>query len=71
MRVELYLEALEANTVQWQGKVRHFKKGERIHTENSHKYSLSSIQQLLTAAGFDKMKVWTDPQQYYAVIYAT
>ncbi|MCX7245252.1 MAG: L-histidine N(alpha)-methyltransferase [Burkholderiales bacterium] len=70
MRVELYLEALEANTVQWQGKVRHFKKGERIHTENSHKYSLSSIQQLLTAAGFDKMKVWTDPQQYYAVIYA-
>ena len=71
MRVELYLEALEANIVQWQGKVRHFKKGERIHTENSHKYSLSSIQQLLTAAGFDKMKVWTDPQQYYAVIYAT
>ena len=71
MRVELYLEALEANTVQWQGKERHFKKGEQIHTENSHKYSLSSIQQLLTAAGFDKMKVWTDPQQYYAVIYAT
>ena len=70
MRVELYLEALESNTVQWQGKERHFKRGERIHTENSHKYSLTSIQQLLSASGFDKMKVWTDPQQYYAVIYA-
>jgi dimethylhistidine N-methyltransferase len=69
-RVELYLEALRDTTVTWSGKQRVFKKGELIHTENSHKYSIASIQTLLNSAGFQSIKVWTDPQQYFAVIYA-
>jgi uncharacterized SAM-dependent methyltransferase len=69
-RVELYLEALRDTTVAWQGKQRVFKKGELIHTENSHKYSIGSIQNLLSRAGFQSVKVWTDPRQYFAVIYA-
>ena len=69
-RVELYLEALRDTTVTWQGKQRVFKKGELIHTENSHKYSIASIQTLLNRAGFQSIKVWTDPRQYFAVIYA-
>jgi len=69
-RVELYLEALRATTVSWHGKQRVFKQGEMIHTENSHKYSIASIQDLLNRAGFQSLKVWTDPRQYFAVIYA-
>lgn len=69
-RVELYLETLRDTTVAWHGKQRVFKKGERIHTENSHKYSIASIQQLLNRAGFQSLKVWTDPRQFFAVIYA-
>ncbi len=69
-RVELYLEALEDLTVQWPGNSRFFKKGERIHTENSHKYTLESTQALLKSAGFTSTKIWTDPKQYFAVIYA-
>ena len=69
-RVELYLEALRDTTVAWHDKQRAFKKGERIHTENSHKYSIASIQTLMNRAGFQSVKVWTDPRQYFAVIYA-
>ncbi len=69
-RVELYLEARMDTIVSWQGKQRAFKKGEMIHTENSHKYSLASIQQLLNRSGFQSLKIWTDPRQYFALIYA-
>ena len=69
-RVELYLEALEDLTVSWPGKSRVFKKGELIHTEHSHKYTIESIQQLLKNAGFATTQIWTDPKDYFAVIYA-
>ncbi len=69
-RVELYLEALRDTSVSWHGKQRLFKKGELIHTENSHKYSIASIQDLLNRSGFQALKTWTDPEQYFAVIYA-
>jgi dimethylhistidine N-methyltransferase len=69
-RVELYLEALEDLTVSWPGNSKVFKAGELIHTEYSHKYTIESIKQLLTNAGFRKTQIWTDPNDYFAVIYA-
>lgn len=69
-RVELYLEAQTEVTVSWSGNSRSFKQGELIHTENSHKYTIDSIRQMLNQAGFDKLKIWTDPQNYFAVVYA-
>lgn len=69
-RVELYLEALEDLSVVWAGNSRAFKKGELIHTENSHKYTIGSIKELLKNAGFEKTQIWTDPKDYFAVIYA-
>lgn len=69
-RVELYLEALEDLTVSWPGHSRTFKKGELIHTEYSHKYTVESIQELLASAGFVSVQIWTDPKDYFAVIYA-
>lgn len=69
-RVELYLEVLEEHTVSWPGNARTFEKGDLIHTENSHKYTKSSIQKLLEQSGFSSSTIWTDPKQYFAVIYA-
>jgi dimethylhistidine N-methyltransferase len=69
-RVELFLEALEDITVSWPGNSRTFQKGELIHTENSHKYTVESIQLLLNEAGFKSTQIWTDPKDYFAVIYA-
>jgi len=69
-RVELYLEALEDLTVSWLGHSRTFKKGELIHTEYSHKYTIESIKELLENAGFASVQIWTDPNDYFAVIYA-
>ena len=69
-RVELYLEAIDDLTVLWAKNHRHFKKGELIHTENSHKYTLDSIKNILDNSGFNSYKIWTDPAQYFALIYA-
>jgi len=69
-RVELYLEAQEDLIVSWPGNARPVKKGELIHTENSHKYTIDSMNKLLNKSGFKSIQVWTDPKQYFAVMYA-
>jgi dimethylhistidine N-methyltransferase len=69
-RIEMHLEARHALTVRWQGGQRDFDAGERIHTENSYKYRQSAAVGLLEQAGFQAVKVWLDPQSWFAVIYA-
>jgi L-histidine N-alpha-methyltransferase len=69
-RIEMHLEALQPQQVRWPGDGRDFARGERIHTENSYKYPLAAFQALLAQAGFGRAQVWTDPQQWFAVIYA-
>ena len=69
-RVELYLQTLEDVTVSWPGNNISLKEGDLIHTENSHKYTVESIKQLLKSAGFESNQIWTDPKQYFALIYA-
>jgi len=48
-----------------------FNKGETIHTENSYKFNTATIDEMLSAAGFSVMKVWTDPLQTFAITLAT
>lgn len=69
-RIEMHLEAATPTTVQWPGGERKFAAGERIHTENSYKYSLEQFSRLLAEAGFSRSRAWTDPQQWFAVIHA-
>jgi dimethylhistidine N-methyltransferase len=69
-RVELFLETLEKVTVTWPGNSKVFNKGDLIHTENSHKYTVEAISELLKNAGFVRTQIWTDPKNYFAVIYA-
>ena len=69
-RVEMHLEARTELTVQWRGGRRRFARGERIHTEDSYKYTREGFAGLLEQAGFSVQHTWTDPQQWFAVIHA-
>jgi dimethylhistidine N-methyltransferase len=69
-RVEMHLEAQTVQQVTWRGGSRRFAAGEWIHTENSYKYRQSDAVGLLAQAGFAAARVWTDPKQWFAVIYA-
>ena len=69
-RIEMHVQAREALTVHWSGGERAFKAGERIHTENSYKWTLPSFSDLLSRAGFASSQVWTDADAKFAVFWA-
>ncbi len=69
-RIEMHLEACNALTVEWPGGRRRFAKGERIHTENSYKYTVRSFINMLEEAGFGRANYWTDDLNWFAVIHA-
>ncbi len=59
-RIEMHLEAREALTVQVGVAQRRFHAGERIHTENSYKYTRQSFEAQLHSAGFKVGHYFTD-----------
>lgn len=65
-RIEMHLESLENQIVNISGTQIYFDKGETIHTENSHKYSLESFKEL-TEPHFNTVKTWTDPDKMFAI----
>lgn len=69
-RIEMHLEARTSLTVRWPGGERHFARGERIHTEDSYKYTPESFSDVLAQAGFATEAVWTDDAGWLAVIHA-
>lgn len=69
-RIEMHLEARRSLVVQWRGGQRQFAEGERIHTENSYKYSKEGFAALLESAGFEPKRVWTDPRGWFMVWHA-
>lgn len=46
-----------------------FKKGEYIHTENSHKYTLDSFAALAQSVGFTLQNSWLDQKRWFATCY--
>ncbi|MCE9661495.1 MAG: L-histidine N(alpha)-methyltransferase [Burkholderiales bacterium] len=69
-RIEMHLEAREPVVVRWPGGERRFFAGERIHTENSCKYTASGFASLLRDAGFRDPQAWTDENGWFAVFHA-
>jgi L-histidine N-alpha-methyltransferase len=66
-RIEIYLVSLADQKVRVCGRSFAFKDGERIHTENSHKYSIGEFQDLASAAGWRPVKAWTDADQLFSL----
>jgi dimethylhistidine N-methyltransferase len=69
-RVEMHLEATDDLVVRWQGGERRFAQGERLHTENSYKYTVSGFTELLQQAGFGQVRIWRDPADWFMVCHA-
>ncbi|MEX2963581.1 L-histidine N(alpha)-methyltransferase [Microbulbifer sp. TYP-18] len=69
-RIEMHLVCLANHQVTVAGEEISFREGETIHTENSHKYTIESFNQLLCATGFTPVEHWLDPGANYAVHYA-
>jgi L-histidine N-alpha-methyltransferase len=69
-RIEMHLEARHALDVRWPGGQRRFAAGERIHTENSYKFSVEGFDGLLRTAGWSRTRAWTDPRGWFAVFVA-
>ena len=70
-RIEMHLEAIANTTVRWPGHERSFAVGDRIHTENSYKYTLDSMTDMLKQAGFSQVQHWTDAQDWFGVFWAS
>lgn len=74
-RIEMHLEAKHTLTVTWKNDAeqkieRHFQKGERIHTENSYKYTQEGFENLLRQAQFEPTKTWKDAKNWFMVCHA-
>ena len=69
-RIEMHLEAIGRQVVRLDGATRVFEAGERIHTENSYKYTPDEFEILLACAGFTTVRRWQDENRDFAVFYA-
>ncbi|SCY57867.1 L-histidine N(alpha)-methyltransferase [Nitrosospira sp. Nsp13] len=68
-RIELHLEStcLQSVRVDALDTTLQFYQGERIHTENSYKYTVDCLEDLLQRGGFEVENIWTDPDFWFAV----
>jgi L-histidine N-alpha-methyltransferase len=68
-RIEMHLESLRAqavaiNALEMELK---FAKGERIHTENSYKFTAAMLEALWGNSGFTHQQTWADPHNWFTV----
>jgi dimethylhistidine N-methyltransferase len=66
-RIEMHLASLRRQKVRVAGETIDFRAGETVHTENSYKYSIDSLNALASGVGWTPMDVWTDPDKYFAI----
>jgi uncharacterized SAM-dependent methyltransferase len=69
-RIEMHLESTSDQWVHWCGGKRLFQRGERIHTENSYKFTLAEFESLLQKAGLSQRSVFTDEHRWFALVIA-
>jgi L-histidine Nalpha-methyltransferase len=70
-RIEMHLAARGDTLVRWRGGERAFAAGERIHTENSYKWSREGFSALLRDAGFARVQGWSDERGWFGVFLAS
>jgi L-histidine Nalpha-methyltransferase len=66
-RIEMHLVSLARQTVRVLGRAFRFARAERIHTENSHKYSVEEFQTLARSAGWTPAHAWTDQDPLFSL----
>ena len=68
-RMEIYLESLAKQDVFIPAIDMdvHFAMGERIHTENSYKYTDEMVNTILRGSGYTLEQTWSDPRHWFGV----
>jgi uncharacterized SAM-dependent methyltransferase len=66
-RIEIYIKSLADQIVTVAGRAIRFAAGERIHTEDSCKYTIGEFQRMAAHAGFQPSRQWTDPEELFSV----
>lgn len=66
-RMEMHLVAQEPHTVRVAGRAFSFVKGETIHTENSHKYRKSQLDELARLSGWQVVKRWVADGDMFSI----
>ena len=66
-RIEMHLKSLRRQVVDILGRPFRFGAGERIHTENSYKYTIGQFHDLARSAGWQPLRVWTDEGNHFSV----
>lgn len=69
-RIEMHLEASRDIAFEVSGERFSMRKGETIHTENSHKFTARSASLLLLAGGWTPEHRWLDSEERFSVILA-
>jgi dimethylhistidine N-methyltransferase len=67
-RVDIRLVSLRAQTVTIGEHEFQFAKGETIHTEYSHKYTITGFAELAATASFCLRDAWSDEKQLFAIL---
>ena len=69
-KIELYLRSLSKQTVEISNAdlMLEIDEDELIHTENSHKYTISQIKQMFTITGYQIKDMWNDDNRYYSLV---
>lgn len=68
-RIEMHLESTLDQIVVVAGHPISLKRGERIHTENSYKYSRDEFRTMGEQAGLRQRRCWTDPEGLFGMYY--
>jgi dimethylhistidine N-methyltransferase len=68
-RMEIFLESIKTQVVSLSlaGTRIRFRAGERIHTENSNKYTLEMVERMLCVSGFKLEKTWFDERKWFGL----
>jgi len=69
-RIEMHLVANKDVSIKshWFREDLRILKGENIHTENSHKYSMKDIMEFSHATGLNVNQIHTDPKKWFALV---
>jgi dimethylhistidine N-methyltransferase len=72
-RIEMYIRSHKKQSVHIPkaNLTLEFEKDELIHTEHSHKYTISTIEKTLKVTGFQINRIWKDENSHFALVLAS
>lgn len=70
-RIEMFIESTEAQTVIVAGEPFEFRRGDRMITEYSYKFTLAEFEEFARGAGLEVNHVWHDSERLFSVQYLT